>query len=220
MANAFPIFLGLVEERHKKAVLNNLVLDIVEKHNGHLTTGVLGSKYMIEALTMENRADIAWLLATATGYPSWSDMVEKYTTMCEFWTLKQSHNHVFTGSIDAWFYKGLAGIRLDENNPAFKNIIIKPYIPKDLSHAKAKVETIAGTVASGWIKQKQHLILDISIPFNSTATVYLPVSEDTPTKINGNSIDRSEGIKYIKYENNHQVYSVLSGDYQFLCDFN
>ncbi|KAA3659181.1 MAG: alpha-L-rhamnosidase, partial [Calditrichaeota bacterium] len=112
MANAFPLFLGLVPEAHQQAVLGNLIHNIVEENDGHLTTGVLGSKYMIEVLTQYDRADIAWLLATQTGYPSWSDMVEKYTTMCEFWTLKQSHNHVMTGSIDAFFYKTLAGIRL------------------------------------------------------------------------------------------------------------
>ena len=220
MANAFPIYLGIVEDKYRKAVLNNLVKDIVEKSNGHLTTGVLGSKYMIEALTMENRADIAWLLATATGYPSWSDMVEKYTTMCEFWTLKQSHNHIFTGSIDSWFYKALAGIRLDEYQPAFKNIIIIPYIPENLTHAKARVETMAGTISSGWKKQEDNLIIDIKIPFNSTATIHIPVSEKTEININGEPVANIEGIKYIGYENNHRVYTIVSGDYQFSCESN
>ncbi len=220
MANAFPLYLGLVEEEHKEAVLKNLIIDIVEKNNGHLTTGVLGSKYMLEALTMEDRPDVAWLLATATGYPSWSDMVEKYTTMSEFWTLKQSHNHVFTGSIDAWFYNALAGIQLDEENPAYKNIIIKPYIPKNLSHAKASVETIAGTVASGWVKKENMLVLNISIPFNSTAIVHIPESDKSAIRINDKAIENCEGIKYLGYENNHQVFNVVSGNYRFSCDLN
>ena len=198
---------------------NRVEPDIVIKHEGHLSTGVLGSKYMIDALTMENRADIAWLLATATGYPSWSDMVAKYTTMCEFWTLKQSHNHVFTGSIDAWFYKALAGIRPDENQPAYKSIIIKPFIPENLPFARASLETIAGTVASGWQKQDNQLILDIEIPFNSSATVYLPVAEGTKVQINGQPLKVVENVKYERYEQKHQVYNIISGRYQFSWKF-
>jgi len=215
MANAFPIYLGLVEEKYKDSVLNNLVADIVGNHAGHLTTGVLGSKYMIDALTMENRADIAWLLATATGYPSWSDMVEKYTTMCEFWTLKQSHNHVFTGSIDAWFYKSLAGIRLDEAHPAFKNIIIKPYFPENLSYAKASLETLAGTVRSSWRKLNKELVLTIEIPFNSTAKVSLPISENKQVLINQGSAVQAEGVRFERQEKGCQVYSTGSGKYTF-----
>jgi alpha-L-rhamnosidase len=215
MANAFPIYLGLVEEKYKNAVLKNLIDDIVKKQKGHLTTGVLGSKYMIDALTMEDHADIAWILATARGYPSWSDMVEKYTTMCEFWTLKQSHNHVFTGSIDAWFYKALAGIRLDDDKPAFKNIIIKPYIPESLNYVKARIETIAGTVSSEWIKDNKRLTLNISIPFNSTARIYLPMSSNSQILLNDRLISESGNVKYLGVDNSYQVYAVVSGKYRF-----
>ena len=50
MANSFPLYLGIVPEKFKSRVLDNLVNDIVVNHNNHLTTGVLGTKYMPEAL--------------------------------------------------------------------------------------------------------------------------------------------------------------------------
>ncbi|MEN8193550.1 MAG: family 78 glycoside hydrolase catalytic domain [Bacteroidota bacterium] len=216
MANAFPLYLGLVPNKYKEAVLNNLVDDIINKNNGHLTTGVLGSKYMIDALTMEGRADVAYLLATQTGYPSWSDMVEKYTTMCEFWTLKQSHNHVMTGSIDAFFYKTLAGININENYPGCERIILKPYIPETLSHVKASVETIRGKVGIHWENNDSELRVNVEIPANVTADLYLP--SETESKIYDGEIlaSNSNGIKFIGSTEGYVHYTVNSGKYKFV----
>jgi alpha-L-rhamnosidase len=215
MANAFALYLNIVPEEYRKDVLENLVKDIMVTHDGHLTTGVLGSKYMIDALTWAGRTDIAWTLATQTGYPSWSDMVEKYTTMCEFWTLKQSHNHVMTGSIDAWFYKALAGIQIDEKHPAFEKIIIRPFLARDLTFTRASIETIKGTVTSGWERNVSGFNLDIRIPFNTRADVYIPAGEDARITENGKSARQVEGIQFLGYKNNYHVYSVESGNYSF-----
>lgn len=216
MANAFPLYLGLVPVDYKQDVLNNLVHDIVNTNKGHLTTGVLGSKYMIDALVKEGRPDIAYQLAIQTGYPSWSDMVEKYTTMCEFWTLKQSHNHIMTGSIDAFFYNTLAGINISEENPGFEEVIIKPYIPKDLSYAKATVNTIRGKISSEWSKTIEGLTYHITIPANVTAILY--ITSDTKSKIYEGDSDVSEslGVHFINSDANYKIYSLESGEYNFL----
>ncbi len=216
MANAFPLYLGLVSKENKEAVLNNLVDDILNKNNGHLTTGVLGSKYMIDALTMEGRPDIAYLLATQTGYPSWSDMVEKYTTMCEFWTLKQSHNHVMTGSIDAFFYKTLAGITPNENYPGCERIVIKPYIPESLPFVRASVETIRGKVSVFWENDDAELRLQIEIPANVTADIYIPAKNELSIFEGEKSADKSYGVKFIDSAENYFHYIVNSGKYKFV----
>jgi alpha-L-rhamnosidase len=216
MANAFPLVLGIVPNKYQQDVLNNLVNDILNKHEGHLTTGVLGSKYVIDALTQYERSDIAWKLATQTGYPSWADMVEKYTTMCEFWTLKQSHNHVMMGSIDAWFYKTLAGINLDEEHPAYENIIFKPFLAKDLSFVKASIETCRGTVSSEWELNESQLKLNIHVPFNTSADIYIPVHENAKVFEGGISVTEVDGINLHGNVKNYQVYSVDSGNYEFV----
>jgi alpha-L-rhamnosidase len=177
---------------------------------------VLGSKYVIDALTLYERTDIAWILATQTGYPSWADMVEKYTTLCEFWTLKQSHNHVMMGSIDAWFYKTLAGINLDEKHPAYENIIIKPFLAQDLSFVSASIETIRGTVSSKWELNESQLKLNIRVPFNTSADIYIPVNKDAKVFEGGISVRDVEGINLRGYIRNSQVYSVDSGNYEFI----
>ncbi|MFZ1291647.1 MAG: family 78 glycoside hydrolase catalytic domain [Melioribacteraceae bacterium] len=216
MANAFPLYLELVPENDKKFVLENLIKNIVEENKAHLTTGVLGSKYMIDALTKYGRADIAYLLATQTGYPSWSDMVEKYTTMCEFWTLKQSHNHVMTGSIDAYFYKTLAGINFDEEKPGNEKLIIKPYIPENLSFVKSSIKTVNGTLSVDWKKGGDNFILNVEIPANSTAEIFIPNIFNNEIYEGNLPVNLIEEIKFLESKENFTKFSLVSGKYEFL----
>lgn len=215
MANAFPLFLGLVPENEKLRVLDNLVRDIEVTNSNHLTTGVLGTKYMPEALAQYGRADVAWNIINQKTYPSWNSMMEKYTTVCEFWTLKQSKNHVMMGSIDAWFYKYIAGIQLDEGNPAFSSFIIKPNLLNGLTKAEGKIVTIRGTVSSSWKKEDGEFTLKIEIPFNTSALVYIPVNENETILENGKLLNDVEGIEYLGYSNGAHQLKVHSGNYSF-----
>ena len=140
--NTFPLFLNIVPESDKERVVKNLTDDILLRRKGHLTTGILGTKYIMETLCKEGKEDIAWLLANQTGYPSWDDLLQGRTTLSEFWNQGGSNNHVMFGSVDAWFYKGLAGINVGETAPGFENIIIKPVVPPMLPYVKASINTI------------------------------------------------------------------------------
>lgn len=217
MANGFPLYLGLVEEEHRAAVLENVVKDIAA--NGtHLTTGVLGTRYMIEALSQHGRSDVAWRLATQTTSPCWADMVARYTTLCEFWTLKQSKNHVMMGSIDAWFYGTLAGIRLDESKPAYREFTIRPYIPEGLTRTAARIDTLRGTISSSWERTGgRHVTLEVVIPFNTAATVHVPASmSDTVTETGGGAaVPAAEVVRFLRYEDGYAVFRVPSGRYRF-----
>lgn len=215
MANAFPLYLGLVNEEDKEAVLNNLIHDIEVLNNTHLTTGVLGTKYLMDALSIYNKSDVAWSLATQTTYPSWAEMMKRFNTMCEFWTLKQSHNHVMMGSIDAWFYKYLAGIQLIEEQPAFKQFIIKPHMAEGLDHAQASTNTFRGMVSSAWEKSEDGLALKVEVPFNCSALVYIPTGEDTGITESGKPLAELDEIKSIKYEDGYKIVQIPSGKYQF-----
>lgn len=215
MANAFPVFLGLVPKEHRKDVEANLIYDIVEKNDMHLTTGVLGTKYMMDALSMAGRPDIAWALATQTTYPSWSEMMKRFNTVCEFWTLKQSHNHVMMGSIDAWFYKNLSGINLSEDKPAFETFTIKPFIADGLNYANASIETIRGTVTSEWKRTDHSFELKCSVPFNTSAIVYVPAEKETAVYEGSVQAESAEGVTFLKFMNGYQVFELCSGKYEF-----
>ena len=140
---------------------------------------------------------------------------KKYTTLCEFWTLKQSHNHVMMGSIDAWFYKNLAGIYTDEANPGFEKVIIRPYIPESLNFARASIETIKGRVESGWEKFENEFSMFVRIPFNTIADIYIPATDKSMVYENGQPVSTSDALKFLRQEAEYQVVSVKSGIYDF-----
>lgn len=215
MANAFPLYLGLVEQENKEAVLGNIIHDIEELNDTHLTTGVLGTKYLMDALSLSDRSDVAWSLATQTTYPSWAEMMKRFNTMCEFWTLKQSHNHVMMGSIDAWFYKNLSGIQLIDEKPAFKQFIVKPYLAEGLDHASASTNTFRGKVSSAWVKSDDGFSLNVEVPFNCSAKVYIPASEGSKISESGKPMDELDEIKIIKFEDGYKIVQIPSGAYYF-----
>ena len=215
MANAFPLFLGIVPDNQIDKVLNNLVADIGEKQSSHLTTGVLGTKYMPEVLARLGRADVAWKIINQKSYPSWNSMMEKYTTVCEFWTLKQSKNHVMMGSIDAWFYKYIAGIQSDEKHSAFSVFVIKPQLLDSLGSSKSRIETLRGTITTEWKRRPGQYLLKIEVPFNTSAMVYIPAGKDWTLSENGLSLSQNRDLEYLGYSDLGHLINIYSGTYHF-----
>ena len=215
MANAFPLFLGIVPGNIQQRVLDNLVKDIVTNNDTHLTTGVLGTKYMPEALAQLGRADIAWKIINQKTAPSWNDMMRLYTTVCEFWTLKQSKNHVMMGSIDAWFYKYIGGIQPDENSPAFASSIVKPTILDSLNSATSKIETVRGMISSEWKKKRGQFTLKVQVPFNTSATIYIPGKAGGLLTENGLPVKKLKVANYQGFHAGYHVVRVPSGNYVF-----
>jgi hypothetical protein len=175
-ANALPLVLGLADEAEREGVIANILASL-DRRGGHFDVGVLGAKYLIEALTDHGRPDVAFGLVTKTGYPSWAHMLEGgRTTLSEFWDLHGSHNHAMMGSVDAWFYRTLAGIRVDETRPGFEHFVVQPYVPDELGRVTARVETLRGEVAVAWRRHRGELRLRVAIPVDSEATVHVPAS--------------------------------------------
>ena len=200
MANSAPLLLNMAPEGKGEAVLQALLKDIQHKNSGHMTGGLIGTKYIVDALTANQRQDIVWMLLNQTGYPSWSDLLKDgRTTPPENWNGEGSINHVVLGSVDAWFYKELAGIKIDEKRPGYEHIVVRPFIPDDLTRASATVDTIRGVVASSWCKYGDRLSMDITIPANSTASVHVPalggeVTEGDETVWDGTSLKSVPGL--------------------------
>jgi alpha-L-rhamnosidase len=129
--------------------------------------------------------------------------------------LKQSKNHVMMGSIDAWFYKYLTGIKPDENNPAYSVFTIKPFVPEGLNKAEAKIETIRGTICSGWRKEQDKFILEVEVPFNTSALISIPAGENDAVSDGSVPIVEADNVQYIGYMEGHHQLKVPSGKYKF-----
>ncbi len=207
-SNAFPLFLGLAPPYQQPHLLRQIVDDL-QRNGGHFDVGVLGAKYLIEALTEYGRADVACALAVQTGFPSWAHMLEGgRTTLSEFWDLHGSHNHVMMGSIDGWFYHTLAGIQVDEQAPGFRHFSIKPFIPGSHSTVSASVQTLRGKVVVEWKKEKGSLRMRVNLPANTTAAVYLPTASNRQVRT-------TPSLRRPRFEKEAAVFDVGSGDFEF-----
>lgn len=179
-ANTLPLFLEIVPKSELGAVFGNLFGDIAYRHNSHLTTGIIGTKYVMELLTRFGSSDLAYDIATQTTYPSWGYMIENgATTLWELWQQRQgpsmnSHNHPMFGSVGAWLYKALAGINLAPDSVGFQKIRIQPQMVRDLWHAAGSIDTLRGKVISSWSRTERGTRLDVSIPVGSEAEIFLP----------------------------------------------
>jgi alpha-L-rhamnosidase len=179
-SNAFPLYLGIVPEDNIPEVVNNLVRNIMVDHDGHLWTGILGTKALVETLTEYGQGEVMYKISTQTTFPSWGYMVEKgATTLWERWggykyfgPDMNSLNHIMFGSVDEFFYKHLAGIK--PASPGYERITIKPHILGDLESATASVETVRGLVSSKWLKDGNSLTLEVTIPVNTQGEVSIP----------------------------------------------
>ena len=180
-ASTLPLFFGITPSGDRDSVQNSLNSDIVYSKNTHLSTGILGTKYLLPLLSQDGRPDLAYDLATQTTYPSWGYMIEKgATTVWELWQdvegpSMNSHNHAMFGSVGAWFYTSLAGIHIDPKNPGYERIRIQPEMVRDLHYASASIDTVRGRVASAWQREPGRTRLEVTIPPGSTAEIYLPV---------------------------------------------
>ena len=170
-----PLFAGVVPPAEREAVLRKLEDGILRQRGGHLDTGMLGTYFLIQYLPTVQRDDLLFTIVNQKTYPGWGYMLEQgATTMWEQWNGYWSQIHSCFTSIAGWFHNGLAGIQPDPAAPGFKHIIIRPAVVGDLTWVKSSYRSIHGTIVSNWRREKDVFTLDVTIPANTTATVYVP----------------------------------------------
>ncbi|HET7841298.1 MAG TPA: family 78 glycoside hydrolase catalytic domain [Terriglobia bacterium] len=231
-ANALAIFLDLAPKEHAGAVERNLDWDILYGHNTHVTTGFIGVKYLMPALTKIGRSDLAYDLAVQTSYPSWGYMIERgATTLWELWQEKtgpsmNSHDHAMFGSVGAWFYSALGGIALGPDGAGYRHIRIDPQMVEDLHSASATIDTIRGRVSSSWARLDDGSTLEVDVPAGSDAVIVIPKPQEL-TNIsvregervvweNGKYVAGDPGIKNASAGRDGRVtFELGSGHYDF-----
>jgi alpha-L-rhamnosidase len=227
-ANTLPLFLDIVPGPARGAVWGTLFNSLVYKNNSHLTTGIIGTKYIMELLTRMGVSDLAYDIATQTTYPSWGYMIENgATTLWELWQLRQgpsmnSHNHPMFGSVGSWLYKALAGINQDPDSVGFERILIAPQMVRDLRYASGSVRTVRGLVSSSWSRDETGLRLEVVIPGGSEAEIVLPkfnlknivIREGGEILWNETGFHRgTQGINKVEEKGGNFVVTVGSGRY-------
>ena len=211
---AFPLLIGLVPQPLRDEIMTNLEQDILVEKKGHLNTGMLGTYYMLELFMRENRNDLTYEFTNKKTFPSWGFMLEQgATTIWEEWDGYHSQIHNCFLSIGAWFIQALGGIQLDETTPGFKHFYIKPALVGNLSYVNSQYRSIYGKIVSNWRIEANKLYLEITVPVNTTATVYVPTQSPGDVKESDQAIGQSDGLKFIRMEENTAVYLLDSGHY-------
>jgi alpha-L-rhamnosidase len=177
-AYVVTLYSGMAPEAMRAAMTERLVKDI-EAHGNHLTTGFLGTPFLMFVLDENGRADVAYRLLLQDTYPSWGYMVKKgATTWWERWNGDtgdpgmNSYNHYAFGSVMEWVFRRVAGIATDASGAGFHHLTIAPHLDPALPQVHAEYDSAYGTVTTDW-NGTTHTLTVITPP-NTTATIALP----------------------------------------------
>jgi alpha-L-rhamnosidase len=217
-ALAESLFHGIVPNENYNAVFNTLAADAEAK--GHIDAGLLGTKSVMRVLSQGGRSDLAYRLVNRTEKPGWGWFISQgATTLYEDWNGSNSLNHAAFGDVSNWFYQWIAGIGLDVNAPGFKHIIIRPNPVGDLKWAKAWHDCPYGKIEVSWEKRSAGFYLDVNIPANTTATVYIPVKNAESVLESERPVKKAIGVTAVKDIPNAVAIEIGSGKYNFKSDF-
>ena len=213
-AQLFALWYDLSPEKENTM---NVLMDEFTRHNQHISTGIFTTKMMFDVLRENNKNDIAYQIANQRTFPGWGYMLENgATTLWETWEYPKSgpsQNHPMFGSVDEWFYRSLLGI--NPAAPGFEKVLIKPQPAGDLTWAKGNYNSIRGKIESDWKIEGQQFILNVSIPANIKAEIWIPSKDNIVTE-NNKPIKDNPAMKSLRYEHGYTVIETGSGNYSFV----
>lgn len=217
----------VVPSEYRDEVLKTIVDDI-HARNGHLHTGIIGTKYLWPVLVQGNQADLAFQVATRKTYPSYGYWIaNNSTTFVEHWDGRGSHNHQMFGSVVEYFYKYLAGIQSPmegKTKKGYRQIYLRPSVPVGLTSVEASQETVAGQVISSWTKLEGSFEYDVTLPSNTAGMVVLPAFDFKNLKLKeggtviwekGDYVKGVSGIQQVHMDADGLIVKLESGSYKF-----
>ena len=218
-----PLALGLVPEEVRSKAESALVREIAA-HSNRVSTGFVATPYLLELL-----ADLApgagYDMTSTMDYPSWYSMTagasgvsrqaSDHDLMQEGWSGRPVMMPSLGGNIAGWHMYSLGGIRSDPSAPGYKKIIIKPNMVGDLHWVESRYDSVRGRIISNWRKRGAQCVMDITIPANTTATVYVPGSDPEKIMESGKKAELAECVNFLRMDKGCAVYEVGAGRYIF-----
>ncbi len=220
-ANAMAIATGLVRKTDRSRVLANLITDI-HHHGDHTTAGDIGFHYVVQALTDAHKSLLLFKMTTQTTPPSYgSQIAHGATALTESWNAlpQDSQDHFMLGDIDQWFFNGLAGIRLNFSRKPGRQLEIRPAMVGNLKWVQADYHSVLGNIVSTWKRNGPTCTMDVTIPFNTLATIYIPHTGNSPIFVNGRPLANRPGLTLLGHRRTHVVCRVPGGVYKFVSHY-
>lgn len=170
--------MDLSDDKKKPVVLKQLLKE-VEEANYSLNTGFLSTPFLLPVLAENGYVNEAYKILENETLPGWLYPIKKgMTTIPESWggidLLEDSLNHYSYGAVCEFMFQYIAGIRIDEKNPGYKEFILKPVVGGSLDRASASIKTHYGEIKSSWNLRESNFHYKCKVPTNTKATVILP----------------------------------------------
>ncbi len=221
---ATALHFGLVPEEDREQVLDNLAKE-VEKAGYRQSTGEVCFRMLVQALAEGGRSDVVYRMINRTDIPGYGHMLKLgFKTLSERWDKPgSSMNHCMFGQIQEWFQNSIVGIRQMPDSLGFERIKLCPEPVGDLTWASGNYDSMYGRIESNWRIEDDSFLWQITVPANTTAELYVPVTDSDKVTESGKAIDQAEGVIFLRLEPAREpetslaqaVYEVGSGTYQF-----
>ena len=219
---ALAFFMGLVPENRKAQVAQRFG-ECVEKV-GHITTGFMGCPHVLQGLSLAGRNKDAYKLLLNEDLPSWLYMAKHGNAIWEHFHSRQpdgspagplmnSFTHYAHGAAGAFAFSHIGGIRPETSG--YKRITIKPVIEPGLTQAKTRYDSIHGPIETSWKVAGGFVMLDVTIPANTTATVHIAAQSHFNVYEGETRADQSKGVTFLRMEDGHALFEIGSGSYHF-----
>jgi alpha-L-rhamnosidase len=215
---AFALFLDMLPADERSAALSHLVRDIKDKHKGHFTTGIFGTRYMLDVLSREGRAEVVNDMVNLRDFPGWGHMLEQgATTLWEHWKFSDntfSHNHPMFGSVSQWFYNWLGGIEPTADAVGFDKFTFQPQFLDGLDWVRCSYRSVRGPITCNWKRQGDRVAMDLHVPVNTSATLILPTAGAITE--NGRPAAELEGAEEVSDQDGNAKLRLGSGKYHLI----
>ncbi|HEV8486703.1 MAG TPA: glycoside hydrolase family 78 protein [Blastocatellia bacterium] len=223
---ALALHFDLLPEKIRPLAVKHM-LDGIAAYKGHMSTGFHSTYRMMLELTRAGQNDAAYQLINHRTFPSWGYSIENgATTIWERWDgyVKgrgfqdkgmNSFNHYAIGAVGEWMYRTILGINNDDKHPGYEHFIVRPYPGGGLSWAKGSYDSIRGKIESSWSVLGGRLKFDVTIPANTTATVYVPAKDKANIMEGAQPVAKAAGVRFLRMEDGAAVFEVQSGKYSF-----
>ncbi len=213
---------------NKRAAAVRYMLAGIDTYQGHMSTGFHSTYRMMLELSRAGRSDVAYKLINNTTFPSWGYSIENgATTIWERWDgfVKgrgfqdkgmNSFNHYAIGAVAEWMYRVILGINNDDVHPGYEHFVLRPVPGGGLTWARGAYDAMRGKIESSWRIKGGTFTLDVTIPANTSADVYVPANGAQRVSESGVPASRARGVKFLRMEGGAAVFSVGSGKYSFV----
>ena len=196
-SNVLALYMG-VPDSVKADVVRTLEHEIGVTYNGHLNTGIFGTRFLFEVLCDNGLTELALRVLRQRDFPGFGYWIEQGATVTwEAWNGDNSRNHPMFGGGLVSLYRDLAGVRVEPpmsispkewsrlgyslvKSAGYRHVIVRPCMSPSLSQVMYEKQTPLGLLRNAiQVQRDGQYRMTLTVPVGSSATVILPGQDVT-----------------------------------------